>query len=115
MRCKKTLESNKNQKQFWKKIGKIGVADDRRQMIPMEVLDIQGNISTDLTTVLNKWKTDFSDLLNQVSQTSTSNANIIIPDNGTFNVFLLTEPISFHETVNVINNAKKGKAAGFDN
>ena len=56
------LESNKNQKQFWKKIGKIGVVDERRQMIPMEVLDIQGNISTDLTIVLNKWETDFPDL-----------------------------------------------------
>jgi hypothetical protein len=33
------LESTKNQQQFWEKIGKIGVAENRKSIIPMEVID----------------------------------------------------------------------------
>lgn len=50
------LESTKNQQQFWEKIGKIGVAENRKSIIPMEVIDDDGNVSSQLTEVLNKWK-----------------------------------------------------------
>jgi hypothetical protein len=40
------LESTKNQQQFWEKIGKIGVAENRKSIIPMEVIDDDGNVSS---------------------------------------------------------------------
>jgi hypothetical protein len=48
------LESTKNQQQFWKQIGKIGVAENRKSIIPMEVIDDNGNVSSQLTEVLNR-------------------------------------------------------------
>ena len=58
-------ESASNQSLFWKKIGKIGIAENRKSSIPMEVIGSDGNISSDLTDVLNRWKSDYSNLLNQ--------------------------------------------------
>jgi hypothetical protein len=59
------LESTNNQQQLWKKIGKIGVTENRKSIIPMEVIDDDGNVSSQLTEVLNKWKSAYSNLLNQ--------------------------------------------------
>ena len=82
----------------------------------MKISDNEGNISSDFSLVLNKWKIEFSNLLNQEPQTNIFNTiGGPILNNGTFNDFLLTDPITFYETVNVINKAKNGKAAGFDN
>jgi hypothetical protein len=109
------LESTKNQQQFWKKIGKIGVAENRKSIIPMEVIDDDGNVSSQLTEVLNKWKSAYSNLLNQ--QYSTTNETELTTNKNrsdTFNDFILTEPISFAETISVIEKAKKGQSAGYD-
>lgn len=109
------LDSGKNQQQFWKKIGKIGIAENRKSIIPIEVLDSDGKVCTDLTNVLNRWKADYSNLLNQEispSKVYISSANI--PNNDTFNDFLLTDPISFTETMAVIEKAKKEKSPGYD-
>ena len=51
-------------REFWKSIGQIGIRDERNKRIPMEVTDIDGSISRDLHDILNKWKTDFRQLLN---------------------------------------------------
>lgn len=40
---------------FWKKIGKIGVGDKRRNPIPMEVITKDGTLSRELADVLKKW------------------------------------------------------------
>jgi hypothetical protein len=34
-------------------------------MIPMEVVDSEGTVSSDITKVLDKWKSEYSTLLNQ--------------------------------------------------
>lgn len=82
----------------------------------MEVLDSDGKVCTDLTNVLNRWKADYSNLLNQEkSPSKVYNSAANIPNNDTFNDFLLTDPISFTETVAVIEKAKKGKSPGYDN
>ncbi|CAG2185629.1 unnamed protein product [Mytilus edulis] len=61
------LESKTDQQTFWKKIGKIGIASERKTLIPMEVVDANGNVSLNVDDVLVKWKSDYADLLNQTA------------------------------------------------
>lgn len=49
---------------FWKKIGNIGVENERKNLIPMEISLEDGSISKDTTMIPNKWKEDFNTLLN---------------------------------------------------
>ncbi|VDI17339.1 Hypothetical predicted protein [Mytilus galloprovincialis] len=109
-------ESSKNQHMFWKKIGKIGIAESRKHVIPMEVIDDDGNVSSELTDVLDKWKSEYSELLNQQnSSIRVSDSCTSLNEASTFDDFLLTEPISYQETVHVIEKTKRGKSAGIDN
>ncbi|CAG2255414.1 unnamed protein product [Mytilus edulis] len=70
-------ESSKNQHMFWKKIGKIGIAESRKHVIPMEVIDDDGIVSSEITDVLDKWKSEYSELLNQ------QNSSIRVSDSCT--------------------------------
>ena len=54
----------KDHKEFWKKIGPIGVGCDRKRTIPMEITMGDGSIPFDKVDVLNKWPNDFCNLLN---------------------------------------------------
>ena len=65
--------NNKNQDQFWKSIGNIGIVNYRKKMIPMEVLLDQNCLSTDTKDVLNKCKTEFSKLLNSTENDISNN------------------------------------------
>ena len=40
---------------FWKEIGKIGIGQERRKFIPMEVTRDDGSLSSNTDEVLNKW------------------------------------------------------------
>ncbi|CAG2223364.1 unnamed protein product [Mytilus edulis] len=53
-----------NSRDFWKQIGKIGISNDRRDQIPWEVIDDNGEVTTDKERVLQKWKTDYQTLFN---------------------------------------------------
>ena len=55
-------ECENNQQEFWKSMGRIGIAQTRRKTIPVEVMCDDGSISSNIDVVLNKWKTDFSSL-----------------------------------------------------
>ena len=46
--------NDKNQDQFWKNIGNIGIINHKKKRIPMEVLLDQNCLSTDTKVVLNK-------------------------------------------------------------
>ena len=43
---------------FWKEIGKLSFANERKSKIPMEVVDSEANSLFDSDRVLEKWKTD---------------------------------------------------------
>ena len=60
----------KNRKDFWKRIGKIGVGKERRNQIPMEVILTSGDISSDTKVVLETWRKHFQDLLNPQTEDS---------------------------------------------
>ena len=47
--------ANSNSSSFWKSIGKIGVASQKKNIIPMEIVDVNGNIVNDKEEVLNKF------------------------------------------------------------
>ena len=57
------IHSN-NPKQFWNFVGNLGVGQERKKGIPMEVLLRDGSISRKKEDILSKWKEDFSNLLN---------------------------------------------------
>ncbi len=95
-------------------------------MIPWEVYDSTGNISTDKEFILNHWKSEYNKLYNNISgdyddmfrenilnmkdhkersmQDPLYNANIN-----------LNRPISLDEVKKVVSKAKNGKAVGMDN
>ena len=57
------LESS-NPNLFWKEIGKIGIGQERRKTIPMEIIKPDGTTSSNTDEVVRKWKNDFETLLN---------------------------------------------------
>ncbi|CAC5404797.1 unnamed protein product [Mytilus coruscus] len=80
--------------------------------IPWTVMDNDGNMRTDKDFVLDRWKTDFEELLNE-------NANQSFVNNGDTDynqrdVSTLNEPITREEITSAVENAKLRKASGFD-
>ena len=74
------INSQGNPKEFWRKIGKIGLGSELRNTIPMEVKINDGSICNDKNVVLDKWKNDFSNMLNKNYSNNTdinSNSEII--------------------------------------
>ncbi|CAC5385800.1 unnamed protein product [Mytilus coruscus] len=67
------INSQGNPKEFWRKIGRIGVGSERQNTIPMEIKLNDGSICDDKDIVINKWKCDFEEMLNKNSDTSISN------------------------------------------
>ena len=105
------LDLDKNSSNFWKSIGKIGVAFQKKNKIPMEVLDDSGKINNDKDFVLNKWKTSFSNLYNASDQ------NNVVHDNNVVNKDFIPEfedEISIFEIHKAVVNSKKDKACGID-
>ncbi|CAG2200582.1 unnamed protein product [Mytilus edulis] len=65
-RCQEELVnfSDNDTNQFWRRIGQIGIGNERQMRIPNEVTLDDGTISNNLETVLSKWKNSFHSLLN---------------------------------------------------
>ena len=49
---------------FWKEIGKLSLANDRKIRIPMEVVDDESNSIYNCHEILARWRTDYRGLLN---------------------------------------------------
>ena len=54
-------------KSFWEQIGKLGVANERKQRIPLEVKNPDGSICNDIQAVISKWYRNYSSLYSKVS------------------------------------------------
>jgi hypothetical protein len=85
----------------------------------MEVIDSNGNVSNAVNDVLERWKSDYSNLLSQQPNNKVHSdvINPLVDQSGnavTINDVLLTEEISIEEVCNAINTVKKGKASGVD-
>ena len=101
-----------NQRDFWKSIGKLGVANERKPCIPMAVVDENGTVNTNRNDVLNKWKADFHSLFRR-----NFGAEIEL-DSDDFNtetdVSTLNASISRTEVFDAVVRAKSRKATGID-
>jgi hypothetical protein len=83
-------------------------------------LNTKLNVSNAVNDVLEKWKSDYSNLLNQQpnNQVHSDVINPLVDQSGnavTIKDFLLTEEISIEEVCNAVNAVKKDKASGVDN
>ena len=67
-------------------IGKIGISNDRKQNIPLEVMTDEGEIVTDTDCVLNKWIDDYSKLYN-------NDVNASEYDDNKFAIYSKPKPI----------------------
>ena len=106
-------ECNKDNTRFWKSIGKIGVSSAKRNLIPFEITNQDGTVSHNTQDVLNKWKFDFSNLLN-----CNSNNDIEIPAEDRpvpeRHKPLFEENFTILEVKKAVQSAKRGKSCGFD-
>ncbi|VDI81600.1 Hypothetical predicted protein [Mytilus galloprovincialis] len=101
-----------NQKDFWKSIGKIGIANDRKRVIPLAVVGNCGNVTNDKSNVLNIWKNDFETLFKRNEDINDHLDKTIC--NTEIDVTCLHEPISKEEVLKAVIHAKLRKAAGID-
>ena len=102
-----------DQKAFWKEIGKIGIAQERRNQIPMEVLLESGEVSTDPKHVLQTWKTSYEQLLNQNAETATP-PDISDEQQNVNSTNLINNEIGIEEVKTAIKTLKSNKAMGID-
>jgi len=108
-------ECENNQQEFWKSMGRIGIAQTRRKTIPMEVMCDDGSISSNIDVVLNKWKIDFSSLfMNRVNVTQNPHMPNVLDDEIIGQSEKLNDYISIDEVKKAITKAKLGKACGID-
>ena len=102
---------------FWKEIGKIGVGQERRKNIPLEILKPDGSVSSDVTEVLGKWESDFESLLNPINSTSNPelvNINMHSTQNNENMSCYLQDPIQMTEIESALKRMKSNKATGID-
>ena len=106
------VNSQGNPKEFWRKIGKIGVGNERQNNIPMEITLSDGSICDDKNIVMDKWKNDFADILNQNSDDSYCVENLY---NNIISDEFLDSEITIDEVYHVLKLSKSGKSPGVDN
>ncbi|VDH90239.1 Hypothetical predicted protein [Mytilus galloprovincialis] len=91
------MNTASNPKEFWRKIGKIGVGNERQNNIPMEVKLSDGSLCNNQNVVIDTWKNSFCDMLNQNHSSISLNSNQVIFDEFLDNV------ISIDEVYKVLN------------
>ena len=106
---------DQDQVNFWKKIGKIGIVQERKRRIPLEIVRPDGSVCTDTDAVKQKWQADFCTLLNPVAAIDrvpdTELPAYPIPVNESED---LNVDISYDEVVEALKKVKSGKAVGID-
>ena len=58
--------TGEDSREFWKRIGRTGVGEEHKKIIPMEIYIDKWEIIRDKQQVLTKWQNDFKELLNPV-------------------------------------------------
>ena len=104
---------NYDQKELWKKIGTLGIAQERKKRIPMEVILANGEIERDENVILEKWKNDFKSLLNpaEVNNTDLPEMTHIVPAENDAD---MSRAITREEIISALSRAKDGKSPGLD-
>ena len=58
--------TGEDSREFWKRIGRTGVCEEHKNIIPREIYTDKLEIIRDKQQVLTKWQNDFKELLNPV-------------------------------------------------
>ncbi|CAG2254192.1 unnamed protein product [Mytilus edulis] len=116
------LSTENNTRDFWKKIGKLGIANDRRSSIPMEVLTSEGNVCKDIKTVYDTWKCKYEHLFNVTDSKYDEDFLCTVQhqlENEIINLSgkeseILNNDISYDDVEKAVYRAKLNKAGGLD-
>ena len=119
------LYEAKDHASFWKKIGKIGLANERKQYIPWEIVNDEGNIRTNHDDVVDKWREDFASIYENVGAVNpdfddahlnriTAEMNEEVTPNMQVDTSSLDQDISLDEVKSAVAGAKLRKARGID-
>jgi hypothetical protein len=103
---------NNNQPMFWKNIGKVGIVNEKRRLIPCEVVKESGEVSVAKSDVLDKWKCGFSTLLNPTHIPHHVETNY--REKVVHNSDILDQEITINDIITALRKSKKGKATGVD-
>ena len=121
------LHDVENPRDFWTKIGRIGIFNERKTSIPLEVLTGDEQVSTDHEVIMRKWKNDYEILYNGGNTDGSEldnqhleyvNNSIHDHDSAIFpklDCSSLNMPISYEEVHKAVYQAKLRKASGIDN
>jgi hypothetical protein len=105
--------------EMWKYIGKIGISEGRKSVIPMEV-KVGEDIVSDEKQVLDVWKTEFEKLYNEEASPDFDADHLSVIKQNVKKVSsvpgpdALNKPIELHEVKDAIQRMKVRKAAGID-
>ena len=117
------LHTSHNTRDFWREIVKIGIQNEPKGRIPMEVVDSDGNVSSVMETVISKWKTDYEQLFSESTSHTyddkpLNNIKRAIEDNTIpsvgMDISMLNERITRAEVERSIYRAKLKHATSFD-
>ena len=103
-----------NSKDFWKRIGKIGVGKERQNQIPMEVILPSGEVSCNTKVILEVWRKHFQDLLNPNIDIIETNREGYTPYEDGHNVNVWNSSISTSEIIAALRQLNDRKAEGID-
>lgn len=108
---------NNSPKDFWKKIGKLGMHSDRSKCFPDEVKSVDGSTInvTDSSQYLQVWHDAFKNLYTiPMSDDGSVDINAALGPSMNIDCSLLNVPISRKEVEDSVYRAKLNKAVGID-
>ena len=105
-----------NPTDFWKTIGRAGVRNNRKNDIPMEIINDNGEVVKDRNLVFDKWKTVFSDLLNSApdQQIDTQSVDVMVFKDNFEKSGLFENHFSLSEIQRALGNIKWNRTADVD-
>ena len=108
--------NSKDPREFWKRFGEIGIGAARKPSIPWEVVLNDGIVSNNKDDVLNRWKSDFCNVLNSapVYGSAAADEDENSPQHGEVTDTGINNPLTLAEVKKAITRAKRGKAVGYD-
>jgi hypothetical protein len=112
--------NTQNPRQFWAELNKLGPR--KKESIPTEIYDENGQVSDDPIEVLSKWNGEFSELLKGYAKADFDEEHFESVSQGLQNMensndvtVELNEPLCLNEIKGALKKAKLNKAVGVDN